>query len=134
MTGAPQGGQAGGWALAEDLSASHFENVALSLVDLHRVRLRNGENLISGVTFRNCRIEGPAVMLVVAGCSFESTDFGYAGGDIATLVLRPASPRGVVGAIPMRECHFVGVQFFGIGYTGPDAFLNQILALGQTPQ
>lgn len=119
-----------GWTVAEDLTADHFENVAVSLVDLHRARLRLGQTAIVGVTFRNCRIEGPAVMLVVGGCQFSAVDFGFAGGDIRTLVLRPASPNGVVGAIPVRDCTFEGGQFFAVGYTGGESFLNQILALG----
>ena len=122
------------WTIAEDLSGIHFENVALNLVDLHRDRLKRGEPIISGVTFKNCRIEGPAVMMVVGGCSFDGTDFGYAGDDISTLVLRPASNKGVVGTIPVRDCQFIGGQLFGIGYTGPESFTNQILALGKQTQ
>ncbi|MDO9336265.1 MAG: hypothetical protein EON95_18240 [Caulobacteraceae bacterium] len=122
------------WNVATDLSANHFSGVAVSLVDLHRARLLKGEALLSGVTFENCRIEGPAVMLVVGGCSFDATDFGYSGGDIRSLVLRPASPTGVVGAIPVSDCSFTGCQMFAIGYTGAEAFLAQILALGSEPK
>ncbi len=118
------------WTVAEDLTVDHFSNVALSLFDLHRARMRLGQSTLSGITFENCRIEGPAVMLVVGGCTFDATDFGFAGGDIRTLVLRPASPNGVVGAIPVRDCRFIGGQLFAIGYTGGEGFLNQILALG----
>jgi len=125
---------AGGWTIAEDLTVDHFSNVALSLVDLHRSRLRIGQSILTGITFENCRIEGPAVMLVVGGCTFDATDFGPANGDIRTLVLRPASPTGVVGAIPVRDCRFSSCQLFAIGYTGGDTFLNQILALGGPTQ
>jgi hypothetical protein len=118
------------WTIAEDLTADHFSGVALSLVDLHRARMRMGQQTLTGITFENCRIEGPAVMLVVGGCSFDGVDFGFAGGDIRTLILKPASPNGVVGAIPVRDCRFKGGQLFAIGYTGGDAFLNQLLALG----
>jgi len=119
-----------GWTVAEDLSGTHFENVAVNLVDLHRNRLFRGESVISRVTFRNCRVEGPAVMLVIGGCNFDATDFGYAGIDVATLVLRPASKNGVVGAVPVQDCQFIGCELFGIGFTGADSFTNQILALG----
>lgn len=120
----------GGWKIAEDLTVDHFSGVAVSLYDLYRERLRAGQSILTGITFEDCRIEGPAVMLVVGGCSFDGVDFGFAGGDIRTLVLKPASPNGVVGAIPVRDCVFRRGQLFGIGYTGGDAFLNQLLALG----
>ena len=118
------------WTIAQDLSVDHFSGVAVSLYELYRERLRMGQSVLTGITFEDCRIEGPAVMLVVGGCNFDGVDFGFAGGDIRTLVLRPASPSGVVGAIPVRDCTFRRGQLFGIGYTGGDAFLNQLLALG----
>lgn len=119
-----------GWTIAQDLTADHFSGVALSLYDLYRERMRLGQSVLSGITFEDCRIEGPAVMLVVGGCNFDGVDFGFAGGDIRTLILRPASPSGVVGAIPVRDCTFRRGQLFGIGYTGGESFLNQLLALG----
>ncbi|WGM38293.1 hypothetical protein [Caulobacter sp. NIBR1757] len=126
--------QTPGWKVAEDLTVDHFSGVAVSLFDLYRERLRQGQSVVSGITFENCRIEGPAVMLVIGGCHFHGVDFGSAGGDIRTLVLRPASPNGVVGAIPVRDCTFRGGHLFGIGYTGGESFLNQILALGGPTQ
>jgi hypothetical protein len=93
-----------------------------------------GQSTLTGITFENCRIEGPAVMLVVGGCKFDAVDFGFAGGDIRTLLLRPVSPNGVVGAIPVRDCAFHGGQLFAIGYTGGEGFLNQLLALGGPTQ
>lgn len=122
------------WTIAEDLTADHFSNVALSLVDLHRARLKIGQPTLTGITFENCRIEGPAIMLVVGGCNFDGVDFGFAGGDIRTLLLRPLSSSGVVGAIPVRDCTFRGGQLFAIGYTGGEGFLNQLLALGTPVQ
>ena len=127
-------GQTPGWTVAEDLTADHFSGVAVPLYDLYRERLRMGQSVLSGITFENCRIEGPAVMLVIGGCRFDGVDFGSASGDIRTLVLRPASPKGVVGAIPVIDCTFRGGHLFGIGYTGGESFLNQILALGGPTQ
>jgi hypothetical protein len=39
----------------------------------------------------------------------------------------------VVGAIPFRNCQFKGCSFFATGFTGPEAFLQQILALKTRP-
>ena len=115
---------------ATDFTLSAYENQAISLVDLLRARMSEGQGVIRGVTFKNCRIEGPGVVLVL-GCHFEGSDFGNPNGDIRNLVLRPASPTSVVGAIPVDECTFSGCQFVDLGYTGVDAFLDQILALGK---
>ena len=114
---------------ATDFTATAYENQAISLVDLVRARMSEGQGVIRGVTFKNCRIEGPGVVLVL-GCHFEGSDFGNPNGDIRNLVLRPASPTSVVGAIPVDACTFTGCQFVGLGYTGADAFLDQILTLG----
>ena len=112
-----------------DARAKLFENVDISLFDLFRANLAAGDNSLAGRTFRGCRIEGPAVMLVLNGVTFDATDFGYSDGDIRNLVLRPAGPAKVVGTIPVQECAFIGCEFFGVGFTGPEDFLQQLLAL-----
>jgi len=125
MTGQPR------WRLADDLTAPVFgEGVALSLFDLYRTHIRMGRPMIERVTFRDCRIEGPAVLLPVGGNSFDRVNFGDSRGDIRNLVLRPEWATSVIGAIPVRDCVFEGAQFFGVGFTGPQTFLDQLLALG----
>jgi len=119
-----------GMTRATDFSAASYERQAVSLLDLIRDRMARGEKMIKGVTFTNCRVEGPAVVLVIGACRFDGTDVGNAAGDIRSLVLLPASPTAVVGAIPLQDCNFLGCQMVGIGYTGPENFLNQILMLG----
>jgi hypothetical protein len=119
--------------IAGDLNAQTFEGVALSLVDLHRGVLRAGQAIITGRTFRNCRIEGPAVMLALGGVTFDGTDFGYTKGDIRNIVLFPASPNSVIGAIPVQDCIFKNCQFFALGFTGSPEFTDMILALDQRP-
>ena len=121
-----------GWTVAENLEADRFENVAVSLVDLHRTRLRKGEMTLQGVAFKGCRIEGPAVMLVIGGCTFDGVNFGANRG-METLVLRPASKVGVVGAIPVLDCSFKDCEMFGIGFTGGEAFLDQLLGVQGKP-
>lgn len=113
---------------ALDGAAKTFENVEISLIDLFRAQLQAGVNLVEGRTFTNCRLHGPVVMQVLDGVRFDRTDFGFSGGDIANLVLRPVGQK-VVGALPFRDCAFVGCQFFAVGFTGPEPFLQQVLAL-----
>ncbi|MBU4433781.1 MAG: hypothetical protein KKC14_05110 [Alphaproteobacteria bacterium] len=116
-----------------DASAKTFENLDISLFDLYRANFRANEQVLSGRTFRNCQIEGPGVMLVLPGTTFDTTDFGQTGGDIRNLVLRPAGPLKVIGTIPVQDCAFIGCVFHGVGFTGPEAFLQQILSL-DTPK
>ena len=120
------------WPLATDLGAQTFDHVSIILHDIGRAALAAGQPTVTGRTFRNVRFEGPAVFLAAAGNSFDSTDFGYSGGDIRNLVLRPASPTQVIGAIPFQNCSFIGCRFFAVGFTGPEAFLQQLLALRTT--
>ena len=120
-----------GFTRATDMSAQTYDRSVVSLVDLVRPRLASREMVVRNLSFTNCVIEGPAVMLVVGGCQFDACDFGNPSGDIRNLVLRPASPSAVIGAIPVQDCRFRNCQFVGIGYTGGDHFLDQILSLGQ---
>ncbi len=122
-----QGGRPG--RIPTDAMAKVFDNVDISLFDLARAVMMAGQRTISGRTFRNCRIEGPAVMLVLDNVNFDATNFGPNGGDVRNLVLRPAGPTSVVGTIPVSDCQFINCEFFGLGFTGPDQFLDQLLAL-----
>lgn len=114
---------------ATNFDLPSYDRQAVSLVDLLRARMARGERVVKGVTFTDCRIEGPAVMLVL-GCQFERTDFGNPSGDIRNLILRPASQTAVIGAIPVDSCTFNRCAFVGVGYTGVDDFLDQLIALG----
>ena len=116
-----------------DLVATTFENADIVLFDLYRASFMAGQPIITGRAFRNCRIQGPGVMLVLPGTQFESTDFGETSGDVRNLILRPAGPQKVVGTLPVQNCAFIGCQFHGVGFTGTEDFLQQILAL-DTPK
>ncbi|MBO9557747.1 MAG: hypothetical protein J7515_04060 [Caulobacter sp.] len=113
-----------------DALAKVFEDVDISLFDLARANLKAGRRVIAGRTFRNCRIEGPAVMLVQGDTQFDSTNFGPHGDNVHNLILRPVGPTGVVGTIPVHNCTFIGCEFFSVGFTGPESFVQQLMALG----
>jgi hypothetical protein len=113
-----------------DISRTAFVDEDLALYDLMTHHARTNRAVIEGVTFTRCRIEGPAVMLVLDGTTFEATDFGETRGSMANMVLRPAGTKAI-GAIPVRNCTFVGCEFAMLGFTGNDRILDQILAIGQ---
>ncbi|MFC0633784.1 hypothetical protein [Brevundimonas balnearis] len=113
----------------DDLSATLFEDVDISLPELLLAASSSGTPLIQGRTFRRCRLQGPAIVLVGEDVVFSATNFGDARGDIRNLVLRPEGPRAV-GTVPVRGSTFEGCEFYGVGFTGSDAFISEVLALG----
>lgn len=115
--------------IATDFNATVFENADINLFDLYVAAVQRGEGQIKGRTFRGCRLQGPAVLLVSAGVHFDDVNFGDAGDDARNLVLRAAG-RLALGTLPVRECLFEGCEFYNVGFTGEDAFLDQIIGLG----
>lgn len=111
-----------------DISKRMFENEDLALYDLFAHHLRTGRSVIDGVSFKGCRVEGPAVMLVLDGTTFDATNFGESKGNIGNLVLRPVAHMAI-GAIPVRNCSFDGCEFHALGFTGNEAIIEQILAI-----
>ncbi len=119
------------WKQPVDYGADVFDGVAVSLFELYRARVARKQPIITGVTFRDCRIEGPAVLLVIDGCNFDGVNFTASKGDMRNIVLHPASPTSVTGALPIKDCTFRGGHFFGVGFTGAPTFLQQLLDLGK---
>lgn len=115
---------------AADLSKTTFVNEDMSLHDLFLHHLRINRPVIEGVTFTGCRIEGPGIMLVLDGTTFDRTNFGESKGDIANLVLRPTGSMAI-GAVPMRNCTFIGCEFYMLGFTGNDSTVEQLLMIGK---
>lgn len=118
---------------APDLDAAIFENVDIVLYELFAAASRAGQGLIQGRTFTGCRFQGPAIILASAGVTFSDTNFGDSRGGIANLLLRPVGDKAI-GTIPMRDCHFIGCEFYGVGFTGPEEFIAQVSTLTDTPK
>jgi hypothetical protein len=116
-----------------DLDAKTFENVDIILYELFAAASRRGEGLIQGRTFTGCRFQGPAIILASTGVTFTDTNFGDSRGGIQNLLLRPVGDKAI-GAIPMRDCKFIGCEFYGVGFTGPEEFIAQVSTLTDTPK
>ena len=113
--------------LARDFAATSFQDVTIPLFLLARANMERGLGpLIQDRTFRDCTIEGPAVLMSVDSCSFDDCNYGNASGDIRNLILRPEGER-VTGAIPLARCTFTECHFLAIGFTGHDSFLQSLL-------
>jgi hypothetical protein len=115
--------------LASDLTVAHLEDADINLLDLY-VAVVGGiqPGLIQGRTFRNCRLQGPATLLISAGVTFKDTNFGDSGGDMRNLLLKPMGQRAL-GTIPLRDCHFDNCAFIYVSFTGPEAVLNDLASV-----
>ncbi|WP_292225402.1 hypothetical protein [Brevundimonas sp.] len=118
---------------APDLNAARFENVDIILYELYAAASAQGAGLIQGRTFTGCRFQGPAIVLASSGVTFTDTNFGDSRGDIKNLLLQPVGDKAI-GTIPMRDCDFIGCEFYGVGFTGTDEFIEQVSALTDKPK
>lgn len=103
-----------------------YEGINIWLPALAVEAARRGENAIIGKTFRNCMIEGPAVLLPLGACNFDGCNMGDAQGDIRNLLLQPMGPQKVTGTVAFQDCQFINCQFIRVGFTGTPDFLGQI--------
>ena len=114
--------------VVRDFSAKRFEGAVVPLYTMFHANLQNGQGaVISDRTFVHCLIEGPAVLLPVTGVQFDNCDFGEPDGDMRRLLLHPFSPTHVIGAIGVADCQFLGCRFQGVGFTGGEAFLKEMV-------
>ena len=101
-----------------------YQDMHIWLPQLFAEHARAGLTVIEGKTFANCRFEGPAVLLPMAGNSFDNCNMGTSGGDIRNLLLAPVGAQKVVGVIPFKDCVFSNCAFYMVGFTGSSEFLK----------
>lgn len=110
-----------------DPLAKTFTGGRFALFDLYRAHIQAGGGvIIEHRTFTDCVIDGPALMLVLDGVHFLSTNFGPSGGDMRNMLFRPLSDGGI-GAIPIRNCTFTRCEFSAIGITGNETLLQDLI-------
>ena len=98
------------------------EGVWLPLLAVHT--MNSGQPVIKGKTFTNCVIQGPALVAVLKGTTFDGCSMG-AGSDANSMLFAPKGPQ-MVGVIGLEDCKFVSCRFVQIAYTGSDAFLEEM--------
>ncbi|GAA0612563.1 hypothetical protein GCM10009422_04380 [Brevundimonas kwangchunensis] len=103
----------------------HYVDQHIWLPQLFAEHAQAGQPFIDGKTFERCRFEGPAVLLPLAGTTFDACNMGEASGDIRNLLLAPVGESKVVGVIPVRNCAFRDCAFYMVGFTGTTEFLKQ---------
>lgn len=113
---------------AQDLGKRAFVNEDMALYELFMHNMRNGRAQLDGITFTGCRLEGPAIMLILPGTTFDAVNFGESRGDIGNLLLRPVRNMAI-GTIPVVNCTFVNCEFHALGFTGNESILNELLTI-----
>jgi hypothetical protein len=106
----------------EIVARSSFSKEAIWLPILAVHTMNAGEPVIRGKTFTDCVIEGPALVAVLKGTTFDGCNMGAAS-DPRSMLFESKGPR-LVGAIGLEDCAFVRCRFVQIGYTGSSAFLE----------
>ena len=110
----------------ELVARTTFEKEAVWLPSLAEHHMNAGQTFIEGKTFTGCLIEGPAVMAVMHGTTFEGCNMGVASNP-RTLLLQPLGDM-IAGAIGMSNCQFIRCRFVQVGFTGSPEMLEQFEA------
>lgn len=110
-----------------DPLAKEFSGATFTLFDLYRASVQAGGGvMIEDRTFTDCVIDGPALMLVLDGVHFESTNFGPTSGNLRNMLFKPMGNMGI-GAIPVRNCTFTNCRFQTLGITGNEDLLKMLI-------
>ena len=110
------------------VARTSFEKEAVWLPSLAVQHWNAGQTVIDGKTFTDCLIEGPAVMAVMNGTTFDSCAMG-ATSDMRNLLYRPVSREKLAGVIGMSNCRFVRCRFAQVGFTGSDELLEELAGI-----
>ena len=98
----------------------HYRSTVVRLADLTVIT-----DLIEGVTFENCTVQGPAVLVPLEGVSFIGS--GWDGDLISLIWTIPSSRERVVGAIALRNVTFTSCRFERVGLAVPEGQLQDII-------
>ena len=103
-----------------EISSRHIKGKTLRLTELEMIG-----GLLVKMTFEDCHIDGPAIVVPTGGTSFQGCHIAYS----ATLesILWPfPSSQVVVGAIGLVDCEFKRCWIDGIGFAGPPDALDNL--------
>ncbi|WP_439470663.1 hypothetical protein [Brevundimonas sp.] len=103
-----------------------FEKEAIWLPAMAVQHWNAGKMAIEGKTFTDCLIEGPGVIAVMNGTTFDSCAMGTTT-DTRNLLFTPMGEK-MAGVIGMSNCTFVRCRFAQVGYTGSPELLEQLQA------
>ncbi|WP_313471873.1 hypothetical protein [Brevundimonas sp.] len=108
----------------ELVARTTFEKEAVWLPSLAVHHMNAGQTFIEGKTFTECLIEGPAVIAVMNGTTFDTCHMGVAQNPRTLLM----DPRGdmIAGAVGMSNCRFLRCRFVQVAFTGAREMLDEM--------
>ena len=109
------------------VARKEFTKEAVWLPSLAVNHWNAGEMSIEGKTFTDCVLEGPAVVAVMNGTTFDNCNLGAAS-DPKTLLFRPLGDK-MAGVVGMSNCRFVRCRFVQVGFTGSEELLTELTGL-----
>jgi hypothetical protein len=98
------------------------ESIWLPMLAVHH--LNAGQTVITGKTFTDCLIEGPAVMVAIKDVALDGCNMGVTSNPM-NLMYKPLGDM-IIGAVGVSDCRFVRCRFVQVGFTGPEPFLNEL--------
>lgn len=106
-------------------SGTTFRNARIPLLQLIEALAAGGRSL-NGLTFVDCVIQGPCVIVPAGQTRFDDCNMGNDTGDVRNLFLRAAGPS-IIGAVMVTDCAFQGCLLLGVGFAGDDAFVDAFI-------
>ncbi|WP_420477951.1 hypothetical protein [Brevundimonas sp. FT23028] len=106
------------------LSRDAYSKEAIWLPAMTVQHWNAGKMSIKDKTFTDCLIEGPGVIAVMNGTTFDSCAMGTTS-DTRNLLYRPLGDK-LAGVIGMENCTFVRCRFAQVGFTGSEDLLEQL--------
>ncbi len=92
--------------------------------DIRLTELVGDDAVLEGYQFINCRLKGPAVLLIEG--EFDLVENKVEGDPEAVLWEVPADRERVIGAILLKESTFEGCTFTNVGLAGYSDFIETV--------
>ena len=106
---------------------TEFVGVNIPIVRLlERVIAERQQGRLEGMTFIDCIIVGPGVVVPDQATTLTNCNFGVAQGDVRNLFLRSTGPL-ITGCISLVSCRFEGCLFRGVGLAGNDNYVEAMI-------
>ena len=106
------------------IDRTHFEKEAIWLPLMAVHHMNAGELVIRGKTFTDCVIEGPAVVAMVDGVTFDGCNMGVTT-DPTSLFYKGQGPV-LIGAVGLADTRFIRCRFVQVGFTGHDDAVDKM--------
>jgi len=102
----------------------YFRGETINISDL----AKESGGIIRGMTFHNCTILGPAMLVFVPLSKNVVVDSRIRGAVEAVLWEIPIQRKRVIGGIPVESTNFIGCDFRNIGFAGNQVFAREFAA------